>query len=309
MNIHDIYLNLQNIPSLQLTENAPLAMLNGFGTGGNADLLIRPLAVTALRAALEILHQHETEVTVLGRGSNLLISDRGVRGALIWISDALGGIRVEEEQLYCGAGLDLFQLSAAAARNCLSGAEFACGIPGSIGGAIMMNAGAYEGCMADIVRSVEYVEKDGRIFSAEASELNFSYRHSRFTDFPAIVTAVCFDLKTEEPKKIYEIMADIQRKRRESQPLEQHCAGSTFKRPVGYFAGKLISDAGLKGWQKGACAVSAKHAGFVINVGGATSEELYDFIQEVRAKVEESSGVRLEPEIKLLGDWGDRGWN
>lgn len=309
MNIHELYLKLQGIPSLTLFENAPLAALNGFRTGGKADLLLRPLTVEALREAVRMLHQEQTEISILGKGSNLLISDRGVRGALLWISDALGGKRLEGENLCCGAGLDLFELSAAAARYGLSGAEFACGIPGSVGGAIMMNAGAYEGCMADIVRSVEYLETDGRLSRADGEELGFSYRHSRFTDHPAIVTAVTFALQKAEPAVIYGKMAEFQKKRRMSQPLEQYSAGSTFKRPEGYFAGKLISDAGLKGWQKGACAVSGKHAGFVINLGGASAQEIYEFVLEVRAKVEADSGVRLEPEIKLMGDWGGLGWN
>ena len=309
MNHSEFCEGLSKEVAAEVQENIGLAPFTGFQVGGPADLLAQVSTVASVQELVKRAKECSIPLTVLGRGHNVLISDRGIRGLTLVVRDPLNGFRLEGENISAGAGTALFQLAAFAARNSLSGAEFLCGIPGTLGGAVRMNAGAYDGAMEQIVESVEYVDLDGNLQHLEANELDFSYRHSFFSDHAGIVTGVAFRLQNAELESIYRKMAEVQSKRRKSQPLEALSAGSTFKRPEGHFAGKLISDAGLKGWNQGAVGVSAKHAGFVLNHGQATATELRDFILLLREKVFDFSGVRLEPEIRLVGDWEGERWN
>lgn len=279
-----------------------LSLLTTFRVGGPVDLLVIPKTETALVEAVSMLNQHNLPLNVLGRGSNILASDRGLRGALLLLADNLSGVEVKGNILRASAGTPLFQISAAAARMSLGGAEFMSGIPGTVGGAICMNAGAYESCMADIVLSAELISPEGKVRELSNEELLFSYRHSYLSAKQAVVKSVKFELKPENQRLIYSKIAEIQGRRRASQPLEKASGGSSFKRPEGAYAAKLIADAGLKGYRKGQCGVSAKHSGFIVNYGDASAEDLLDMFREVAEVVYERSGIRLEPEVKFLGE-------
>ena len=238
---------------------------------------------------------------VLGCGSDLLVSDEGYRGVIVAVADGLVGVSVEGDEICCQAGVGLREASEMACELGLSGLEFACGIPGSVGGACFMNAGAYGGCMADALKEVRVLLSDGSVVDVPAGELNLGYRKSRIADEGWVVLSATFGLNPGDPEKIRATMDDLTHQREEKQPLELPSAGSTFKRPEGHFAGKLITDAGLKGYQSGGAAVSKKHAGFVVNVGGATASDVHAVIEYVQGEVERQFGVRLEPEVRCLG--------
>ena len=217
------------------------------------------------------------------------------------MADGLVGVSVDGEEMTCQAGVDLREASEMACELGLSGLEFACGIPGSVGGACFMNAGAYGGSMADVLKCVRVVTPDGSLETVDAADLDLGYRHSRVATDGLVVLAATFALRRGDPEKIRATMDDLMRQREEKQPLDLPSAGSTFKRPEGHFAGKLIMDAGLQGFQVGGAAVSKKHAGFVVNVGGATAADVHAVIEHVQDEVERQFGVRLEPEVRFLG--------
>lgn len=278
----------------------PMSEHTTFKVGGPADIFVTPDDADELADVLEACHEADVPYFVLGCGSDLLVSDEGYRGVIISMTEEFIGVSVDGREMSCQAGVGLREASEMACELGLSGLEFACGIPGSIGGACYMNAGAYNGCIADVLKSVRVLLPDGTVDTLSVEELDLGYRKSRIADEGMVVLSATFLLKPADPEEIREVMDDLTRRREEKQPLELPSAGSTFKRPEGYFAGKLISDAGLKGWQSGGAAVSTKHAGFVVNVGGATAADVHAVIEHVQDEVERQFGVRLEPEVRFL---------
>ena len=250
---------------------------------------------------LDECKEREVDCFVLGCGSDLLVSDDGFRGVVIAMSEGLVGVSVDGTDMQCEAGTGLKDASEMACELGLSGLEFACGIPGSIGGACFMNAGAYGGCIADVLQSVQVLLKDGTVTTLGVDELDLGYRHSRIADEGMVVLSATFSLEKGDPEKIRAKMDELTEQRESKQPLDLPSAGSTFKRPEGYFAGKLIMDAGLLGYQVGGTAVSKKHAGFVVNMGGATASDVHAVIEHVQDEVERQFGVRLEPEVRFIG--------
>lgn len=283
-----------------------------FRVGGAADIFVEIDNTSALAKALAILKSEgltrlNRDFYILGNGSNLLVSDSGLRGVVLHLSKQFSHIRVEGTALVCEAGATLAAIARSACENGLAGVAFAAGIPGSLGGAIVMNAGAYGGEMKQVVKSVRLMTMDGEIIEKSVEEMHFSYRHSlvkeRMSRSPLVVLEVTIALTEGCQDDIRTEMEALALKRREKQPLEYPSAGSTFKRPEGYFAGKLIDDAGLRGFSAGDAQVSEKHCGFVINRGNATASDIYTLILEVQRRVRESSGVTLEPEVILLGNF------
>jgi UDP-N-acetylmuramate dehydrogenase len=281
--------------------NEPLSEHTTFQIGGPADLYVMPEDVDELREVVELCRTRELPFFVLGRGSDLLVSDEGYRGVIIGLADGLTGVDADGERLICEAGVPLREAAEMAYELGLSGLEFACGIPGSIGGACFMNAGAYDGCMADVVESVRVITPAGDFATIEIDELEMGYRTSRIRREGLIAVSATLRLHEGDHEQIRARMDELTARREEKQPLELPSAGSTFKRPEGYFAGKLISDAGLKGYRVGGAAVSEKHAGFVVNLGGATAADVHAVIEHVQDEVERRFGVRLEPEVRFLG--------
>lgn len=279
----------------------PMSEHTTFEIGGPADLFVTPDDADEVSEVLDACRAANAPFFVLGCGSDLLVSDEGYRGVIVSLTEGLIGVSVDGREMSCQAGVGLKEASEMACELGLSGLEFACGIPGSIGGACFMNAGAYEGCIADVLKSVRVLKADGSVDTLGVDELNLGYRKSRIADEGMVVLSATFLLKRGDSEEIRAHMDDLTRRREEKQPLELPSAGSTFKRPEGYFAGKLISDAGLKGWQSGGAAVSKKHAGFVVNVGGATATDVHAVIEHVQDEVESQFGVRLEPEVRFLG--------
>ena len=279
----------------------PMSEHTTFKVGGPADLYVIPEDFDELREVLLACDEAGVARFVLGRGSDLLVSDEGYRGVIVAVGDGLMGVSVDGTEMTCQAGVDLREASEMACELGLSGLEFACGIPGSVGGACFMNAGAYGGCVADALKCVRVLMPDGSQETLDVDELDLGYRRSRVAADGLVVLSATFDLEKGDPEKIRATMDDLTRQREEKQPLELPSAGSTFKRPEGYFAGKLIMDAGLQGYQVGGAAVSKKHAGFVVNVGGATAADVHAVIEHVQDEVERQFGVRLEPEVRFLG--------
>ena len=301
---------LYNITSPdRVRQNEILAQHCSFRTGGPADLFIQVVSADELAETIDILAAYGCEAFLLGRGTNLLIGDRGFRGAVVTMcppaggESELSGVRAEGCLLTAGAGASLNKIAIAARDAGLAGFEFAAGIPGSLGGAVIMNAGAYGGEMKDVVRSVDVLYPGTGIRRLSAQELEFGYRTSRVKHEHAIVLGAELELTPGDIDGIAGRIAELAQQRREKQPLEFASAGSTFKRPEGYFAGKLIQDAGLKGYRVGEAQVSEKHAGFVINRGGASAAQIRQLIEDVQRIVLENSGVKLEREVIFLGEF------
>lgn len=284
-----------------LLVNEPMSEHTTFEIGGPADFYVIPEDFDEVRDVIAACKDAGVDYFVLGCGSDLLVSDEGYRGVIVAVADGLVGVSVEDDEICCQAGVGLREASEMACELGLSGLEFACGIPGSVGGACFMNAGAYGGCMADALKEVRVLLPDGSVVDVPADELDLGYRKSRIADEGWVVLSATFGLNPGDPEKIRATMDDLTHQREEKQPLELPSAGSTFKRPEGHFAGKLITDAGLKGYQSGGAAVSKKHAGFVVNVGGATASDVHAVIEHVQDEVERQFSVRLEPEVRFLG--------
>ncbi len=295
----------QVIPKEDILSDEPMSRHTTFKCGGPASLFLRPSNVAELRDIVNILKDNNEQFFVLGNGSNLLVSDKGYDGAVISL-ESFNDIHIEAETQICAEGGSMNSAIAAMARdNSLTGFEFAAGIPGTIGGAMIMNAGAYGGEMKDIVREVILLTSDGEIVTYSGEDMAFEYRNSAIKGKDVVVLFVVLELQKGDKEEIAAKMQELALKRKEKQPLEYPSAGSTFKRPEGYFAGKLIEDAGLKGYSVGDAVVSEKHCGFVVNKGNATAADVYKLICDVKAKVLENSGVTLEPEVILLGDFGE----
>ena len=292
---------LQVVGEGRLLRDEPMAAHTTFKVGGPADVFVMPAEADAAAAVVEACREANVPYFVLGCGSDLLVSDEGYRGVIVSLTEGLTGMSSEGTELTCAAGVTLHDAAERACELGLSGLEFACGIPGSVGGACFMNAGAYGGCIADVLKEVRVLTAESQVRTYGVDELALGYRQSRIADEGMLVLSATFLLTPAESAAIRATMDDLTRQREEKQPLELPSAGSTFKRPEGHFAGKLIMDAGLKGWQSGGAAVSKKHAGFVVNVGGATAADVHAVISHVQDEVERQFGVRLEPEVRFLG--------
>lgn len=291
----------QIVSASNVLENEPMSRHTTFRTGGPASLFIRPENKDQLAEVMALIKKLGAEFFVLGNGSNLLVSDEGFDGVVISLSK-MNDIHLEgDKDIYAEAGAMNSQIATFARDNGLKNFEFAAGIPGTIGGAMIMNAGAYGGEMKLVTKSVTVLSPEGEIMVLDNASMEFGYRASAIKGRGYIVVSVLLSLKKGDKETITQNMQELAAKRREKQPLEFPSAGSTFKRPEGYFAGKLIEDAGLRGFSVGNAAVSEKHCGFVINKGNATSAEIYELICEVRKRVYENSGVTLEPEVIMLG--------
>lgn len=287
----------------QVCVNEPMKQHTTFRIGGTADYFVSPTETEHIRKVIELCRRENMPWYVIGNGSNLLVSDQGFRGVIIRLFKNYAKIRVEGEQIFVQAGTLLSRTANAALEEGLTGFEFAAGIPGTIGGALVMNAGAYGGEMKDVTESVTVLTLEGEILTLKREELEMGYRTSLIARKGYLVLEAVLKLTRGNQEQIKEKMADLRQRRISKQPLEYPSAGSTFKRPQGYFAGKLIMDAGLRGFQIGGAQVSEKHCGFVINTGNATAEDVLELIRQVSAKVKAREGVALEPEVKLLGEF------
>ena len=282
-------------------ENENMAEHTTFKCGGNASLYIAPNSTDELVKVLEVLRTENYPYMVIGNGSNLLVKDSGYNGAIVEVDKKIGEIDVRGEEIIVEAGAKLSKVATIAMESDLAGFEFAHGIPGNMGGAVVMNAGAYGGEMKDVLKWVKVVDQNGEIKTLENEELELGYRTSRVMKEKMIVLEACIKLELGIMGEIADVMALLMSKRKASQPLEYPSAGSTFKRPEGYYAGKLVQDAGMKGYRVGDAMVSEKHSGFVINCGNATATDVIQVIKDVQAKVKEDFGVDLEPEVRIIG--------
>ena len=280
----------------------PMKKHTTFRVGGPADVLVQP-DETALAAILALCRQYHVSYSFIGNGSNLLVGDKGIRGVVIEMTDPMGNIEVDGTKITAQAGAMLSKIANTAASNGLGGMEFAAGIPGSVGGAVVMNAGAYGGEMKDIIEKVYVLDENGAQLELDRDALDLGYRHSCIPEKKYIVTKVVLELVKRNEAEIRSEMKELNKKRAEKQPLQYPSAGSTFKRPEGYFAGKLIMDAGLRGYQVGGAQVSEKHCGFVINKGDATAADICQLMRDVSDKVQAQFGVVLEPEVKMIGEF------
>ena len=280
----------------------PMSRHTTFRVGGPADFFVTPKAKEEVRDVVRICKEAGMPYYIIGNGSNLLVSDAGYRGVIVQIYKEMNEVKVEGDLVKAQAGALLSGIAAKALGAELSGFEFASGIPGTIGGACVMNAGAYGGEMKDVLESVTVLTGEGKIIELDRNELELGYRTSVIAKKGYIVLGAVLKLERGDGEKIKTYMDELKEKRVTKQPLEYPSAGSTFKRPEGYFAGKLIEDAGLRGFQVGGAQVSEKHCGFVINRDHATAADIMELMRQVQIRVKENSGVDLEPEVKRLGD-------
>ena len=286
-----------------LLQEEPMAKHTTFRVGGAADILIRIQSEEQLTKLVSYFGQLNQPYLVIGNGSNLLVSDRGYQGVVLLIGDGMSDVKVDGERMCVQAGALLSSVASQAAQHALSGLEFAAGIPGSMGGAIVMNAGAYDGEMSQVVESVTVLNEQGERMVLDRDTMEFGYRTSIIRNRPFIVVETVLRLHQGDAQEIRARMDDFNTRRRAKQPLEYASAGSTFKRPEGYYAGKLIMDAGLRGYRIGGAQVSEKHCGFIINVGNASAQDIYELITEVQEKVKQRFRVELEPEVIRIGDF------
>lgn len=278
----------------------PMSAHTTFRIGGPADLFVRPHSAEEIQKCISFLNEEGCPWIVIGNGSNLLIPDEGVRGAVICLGREFSDISVNDVHIRAEAGALLSKVAAEAAAASLTGLEFAGGIPGTLGGACVMNAGAYGGEMKQVLRKVTVLTKSGNVREYRNDEMALGYRTSIFQREEMIVLAADLELQKGDPEKIRGVSEQLKAMRQSKQPLDMPSAGSTFKRPEGYFAGKLIMDAGLRGYRVGGAMISEKHCGFVVNCGNATAADVTQLIRDVSARVYEKFGVRLEPEVRIL---------
>ena len=286
----------------ELLENESMANHCTFKAGGVASRVYKVFSIEGLENVLKLCNEEGVKPLILGNGSNILISDKGISTPVIIIDKGFDKIQVDGDIIKAEAGAMLSVISRQALENSLTGIEFASGIPGTVGGAVVMNAGAYGGEMINVVKDVDVI-MNGERRTLTNQDMNFSYRHSRAMDEEMIVVGVSLKLTPGNKEEISATMNDFNSRRRDKQPLEYPSAGSTFKRPEGYFAGKLIMDSGLAGASVGGAMVSTKHCGFIINNGNATATDIYNLIKNVQATVKDKFGVMLEPEVKLIGEF------
>lgn len=283
--------------------DADMREYTSFRAGGKAAEMAIPETTEELMEVLQKIHQEGVRSVILGNGSNTLIADGGFDGTVVKLGEAFSSIRVDGDMVIAGGGALMSSVAKAALAAELTGFEFASGIPGSIGGAVFMNAGAYGGEMKDIVKSVNLVSRDGkRLRTVKGEDMDFAYRHSCLEESGDVVVTVCLQLQPGTHDEIAAQMKELTRRRNEKQPVQYPSAGSFFKRPEGYFAGKLIQDAGLKGLSVGGAQVSEQHSGFIINRGGATAKDIVDLMHLVQNTVFDKFGVSLEPEVRIIGE-------
>ena len=291
----------------EVYEQVPLSGYTSFKTGGPADCLVRPSSIEEVQNLIRLAKKESIPYYILGNGTNMLVSDDGFKGLIIALKDlntdiVFSDTNENDKTAVCASsGCTLARLASEAASKSLSGLEFAAGIPGSVGGAVVMNAGAYGGEIKDVLEFADVLDENGDLIRLYNKDLEFGYRKSIIQEKNYVVVSVSFILTKGDEKAIKAEIKELNERRREKQPLDFPSAGSTFKRPTGLFAGKLIEDAGLKGFKVGDAQVSEKHCGFVVNTGKASSADIYELISKVIEKVYDETGVVLEPEIKLLG--------
>lgn len=281
----------------------PMSSHTTFRIGGPAEVFLMPESYEQIRSALALCREEGLPYFVLGNGSNLLVSDSGYRGVIIQMDRNMGDIELKGTEIRACAGALLSSVAAAARKASLTGFEFAGGIPGTLGGAVVMNAGAYGGEMKDVLREVTVMTKEGDIRVIPSDRLELGYRTSIIKKSGYLVLEAVISLEKGDPQAIQEKTKELASKRTEKQPLDYPSAGSTFKRPEGYFAGKLIMDSGLRGFRVGGAQVSEKHCGFVINTGGATAKDVKELMDHVIRTVKENYNITLEPEVKFLGEF------
>ena len=299
----DFYNKLAEIVSAEaILENEPMSKHTTFRIGGNADVFVSP-KVEQVADVMKLAKEYQVPVTIIGNGSNLLVGDKGIRGLVLSFGKKAEEIILDGRCMTVSAGTILAKVAAEAAKNSLTGLEFAAGIPGTMGGAIVMNAGAYGGELKDVLISAKVLTPEGEVKELSNAELDLSYRHSCIPEKNYIVLEATLELMEGDEAVIREAMEDFKNRRVDKQPLEYPSAGSTFKRPEGHFAGKLIQDADLRGYQVGGAQVSEKHCGFVINKGDATAKDVLQLISDVKKIVYEKFQVELEPEVKMIGEF------
>ena len=303
MDISRVYKRLiDKIPNERVLVNESMKKHTSFRIGGPADIMVLPTNPQEIKYIIQLCRELSIAFYVMGNGSNLLVRDKGIRGVVIKIADNFSDIKIDGTKVTAQAGVLLSVLSKRVVRNSLKGLEFASGIPGTLGGAVAMNAGAYGGEMKDVVRSVWAIDHLGNDRYLEYDDLKFGYRTSVIQQEKLIVIEVDMQLEKGDMQESMELIAELTRRRREKQPLSYPSAGSTFKRPVGYYAGKLIQDAGLKGLRVGDAQISDLHAGFIINLGNATAKDVIELIETVKAKIKSEFNVEMQPEVKIIGE-------
>lgn len=283
--------------------NEPMCNHTTFRTGGPADTVYLPKSTEEVRLVIEDARRQGVPWAVMGRGSNLLVSDKGFRGIIVKLADDFADIRIEGNTVAADAGASLRDVAQKSIEAGLAGLEFAGGIPGALGGGVSMNAGAYGGELKDYIESVRVLTPDGKVKDLSNAEMRFSYRASAVQEDGLVVLGAVFRLPYGDREESFKKLSELNRRRRECQPLQYPSAGSTFKRPPGYFAGALIEGCGLKGCTIGGAMVSEKHAGFIINTGGAASSDIYALIRRVQDEVLHKTGVALQTEVKMIGDF------
>ena len=288
------------LPHIKILFGEEMSKHTSFRIGGPAEVMVFPQNKEELQALLEKSRLLDIKPAILGAGTNILAPDEGISGLVICLKDSLADMeKTDDTHIRVDAGVSMTKAAVFAANHGLSGLEFAHGIPGSVGGGVYMNAGAYGGEIKDVCVSVEAMDRNGVLHTYTGEEMAFSYRHSRLEESGEIVVSATFSLIPKDPSEIRETMQTLAAKRKASQPLDKPSAGSAFKRPVGGYAAALIDGAGLKGYQVGGAAVSQKHAGFVVNLGDATAREVKKVLSDVSDMVYEKSGIRLEPEVRI----------
>lgn len=302
-NLQECIAKLQQfLPDEAVLLNEPMSKHTTFKIGGPADCFVMPSTIEEAIAVIKTVKEFAVPLTMLGNGSNLLVMDKGIRGVVVNLNERFAKISRNGNFIKAQCGALMADVSKFAGEASLTGLEFAVGIPGSIGGCIFMNAGAYDGEIKNVVNHVVAINADGELLEYTQEEAQFGYRHSIFQDNNNLILEVELKLSEGNKKEILAKMADLTNRRETKQPLEYPSAGSTFKRPPGYFAGTLIDQTGLKGLTVGGAQVSKKHAGFVVNIGGATAQDVLDLIKEVQNRVYKAHGVKLYPEVKMIGE-------
>lgn len=286
----------------EIRTNERLAPYTTWKIGGPADCLVIPQTKEQVAAVIRFLYERGVPWTVIGRGSNLLVSDKGIRGVVIKLGNALETLRFDDAMVYAGGSYSFIKLSVLAAKEGLTGLEFASGIPGSVGGAVYMNAGAHGSDVSRILKQAEVILDTGELVTLKAEDLQYAYRHSILQTMPGIVTEAVFELQVGERKEIAGAMATYRDRRLRTQPLQLACAGSVFRNPEGGFAAKLIEEAGLKGKRVGGAEISKLHANFIVNTGDATAEDVLTLIGEVQLIVQNQCGISLVPEVLVMGE-------
>lgn len=293
---------LNYLPADCLLFNEEMKNHTTFKIGGPVDIMVLPQDEEDVATVVSFCRQRDIPLFIFGVGSNLLVRDRGIRGVAMKLGENLDEVEVSGEEIYAQAGVKLSALSRIAAFHSLSGLEFAEGIPGSLGGALVMNAGAYDGEMQDVVIAVRAISPDGSIKTFNNKEVRFGYRQSIFQSNGYIIISATLKLVTGKRKEIEKQMLEFARRREEKQPLDKPSAGSTFRRPPGFYVGPMLEELGFKGYQIGDAQVSSKHAGFIVNNGNATARDVLDLIAYIQQKAQERFGVDLQPEIRVVGE-------